>query len=220
MQNVQNAPPRARQRARARPRPMPRETLEPRRTGPEDRSGPERSGRIPPMSAEQRAALESIYEAEVNAIPADTVGQVSEKSVLRPEDRTLAEVRRYARPDLYAVAELGHQYLFAGGIGVAEAVFEGLTAVAPREAYFHLALGLVRSRQNRIDDAERAFAKAASLDPHDGRADVNRAEIRLQKRDFRKARQLLAAGADKARRRGDNALHQKADALLARLSRR
>lgn len=158
-------------------------------------------------------------QASLTAIPANTVGQISERSLMRAEDRTLGEIRRYGRPDLYAIAELGHQYLFAGGVGVAEAIFEGLVGVAPNEPYFNLALGLVRDRQGRIDEAERAYVKAGSLDPLDGRADVNRAEIRLQMRDYRKARQLLALGSQKAQRRGDVDLQRKADALLARLER-
>ena len=207
---------RVRQRARPRPRPAPKETLEPRRPSPrrappeERRPGDPRPGpRIPEITSDGVAGL--------NAIPANTQGQFSERSMLRADERSLAEIRRYAHADLYAVAELGHQYLFAGALGVAEALFDGLIAVAPNEAYFNLAMGLVRMQQGRIEDAERAYARAGALDPHDGRPDVNRAELRLQKKDFRTAKQLLRLGARKAERRGDRALQHKADALLARL---
>ncbi|MEM7674559.1 MAG: hypothetical protein AAF449_01000 [Myxococcota bacterium] len=221
MPNIQPSPQKLRQRARPRPRPMPRETGD-RKASPRAHT-PEvivDNGPQPDVASIRRAGIASIQKASLTAIPANTVGQVSQRATGRPEDRSLAEARRYARPDLYAVAELGHQYLFSGGLGVAEAIFEGLHAVAPQESYFAMALGLVRTQQGRLDEAERLYATAGRLDPMDGRPDVNRAELKLQKRDMGAARQLLSAGAQKSRRRGDHELQRKADALLARISAR
>lgn len=222
MPSTHPSPPKLRQRARPRPRPAPRETMDARKPRPRAKT-PEvivNDGPQPDVASIRRAGLASIQQASLTAIPANTVGQISQRANGRPEDRPLAEIRRYSRSDLYAVAELGHQYLFSGGLGVAEAIFEGLRAVAPQESYFALALGLVRAQQGREDEAENLYATAARLDPLDGRADVNRAELRLQKRDFRSARHLLATGSQKSNRRGDHELQRKADALLARLSAR
>lgn len=125
--------------------------------------------------------------------------------------------RGYRRDDLYAVAEIAHHYLFSGGVKLALALLEGLVAVSPNEAYFHLALGLTYDRMNDRANAKTAYARAAELDPCDGRADVNRAELLLEEGDVARARALFVSGANKAAKRGDEDVADKARALVAHL---
>jgi Flp pilus assembly protein TadD len=134
--------------------------------------------------------------------------------MIRNDQRSLQQIRNYSRQDLYAIAEVGYHYLFSGGIDIARALFEGLAAIAPDEAYFALAMGLTTDHQGLTEEAERWYARASQLDPHDGRADVNRAELYLQRGDFANARTLLARGVKKSRIRQDLALERKAAALL------
>lgn len=133
--------------------------------------------------------------------------------------RSLAEVRGYSLEDLYAIAEIGYHYLFAGGLNLSLTIFEGLTAVAPNEAYFALALGLTHDHLDNRAEANRWYKKAAELDPSDGRADINRAELYLAAGDRKSAKKLLGRGAKKARVKGDQMLARKAMALINHLER-
>lgn len=130
------------------------------------------------------------------------------------------EKPKYQRQDLYAVAEIAYHYLFSGGEEVAYSLLAGLVEAAPKEAYFALALGLAEDKRERPAEAERWYAKAAELDPLEPRADINRAELRIDKKDFNNARALLMRGLKKARARRDVALENKASALLDNLNRR
>ncbi len=133
--------------------------------------------------------------------------------------RTLAQARGYGRDDLFAIAEIGYHYLFSGGLTLALTIFEGLNAVAPDEAYFALALGLTHDHLDQRAEANKWYKLAAELDPTDGRADVNRAELFLQAGDKVSAKKLLSRGAQKARNRGDQPLARKAMALINHLER-
>jgi len=133
--------------------------------------------------------------------------------------RSAAATRNYDEDDLMAIAEVGYHYLFSGGVKLALALFDGLTAVAPREPYFALALGLTYDHMNETDDAQRWYRRAGELDRGDGRPDVNRAELCVEAGDMKTARRLLDRGAKKAMKRGDQELARKATALLAHLSR-
>jgi predicted Zn-dependent protease len=159
-------------------------------------------------------SIQSIKSAGLNSIPA-----TPSRSMVRNDQRSLQQIRGYSRQDLYAIAEVGYHYLFSGGVDVARALFDGLVAIAPEEAYFALALGLTADHQGSPEEAERWYARASQLDPHDGRADVNRAELYLERGDFPNARTLLARGAKKARIRQDVALERKATALIAHIDR-
>jgi Flp pilus assembly protein TadD len=131
--------------------------------------------------------------------------------------KSMESSRGYRRDDLFAVAEIAHHYLFSGGIKLALALLEGLVAVAPNEAYFHLALGLTYDRMNERANAKAAYARAAELDRCDGRADVNRAELLLEEGDVARARALFVSGAEKAAKRGDEDIAEKARVLVAHL---
>jgi Flp pilus assembly protein TadD len=152
--------------------------------------------------------------ANVKALTAH--GQVK---VVDGKKKTLAQARGYSRDDLFAIAEIGYHYLFSGGVNLALTLFEGLTAVAPQEAYFALALGLTHDHLQNPNEANRWYSLASELDPSDGRADVNRAELYLERGDKRSARKLLERGAQKARSKGDLSLSRKAMALINHLDR-
>lgn len=139
-------------------------------------------------------------------------------SAVVPRSR-LSKSNSYRIDDLRAVAEIAHHYLFSGGTRLALTLFEGLQSAAPHEPYFALGLGLSLDHLGDPAQAERWYAKAAELDPGDPRADINRAELRIEARDFPRARELLIRGANKARARADLALENKSRALLKHLDR-
>lgn len=216
-------------------RPMPARRPEVRAASPEVRApevrapeAPVPPARLPGPAERAQAGLASIARAaSLGSIPAapsqhaalPAAAQSMVNGLIRPEDRPLGVARGYQRQDLYAVAEIGYHYLFSGGLEIARALFEGLVAVAPDEAYFALALGLTHDHLQEQETADRWYAKAAQLDPHDPRADVNRAELRIERKDFQAARTLLMRGVKKARIRQEWALERKATALLGHLER-
>jgi tetratricopeptide (TPR) repeat protein len=134
-------------------------------------------------------------------------------------DRTLADVRGYAKRDLFALAEVGYHYLMNGANDLARIIFEGLAAVDPTEAYFALGFGLALDNDGDVRGAMAAYQRAARLDPTDARPDINRAELYIMHGDPRSAGQLLDRALEKARRTGDMELFRKAKALRTRIAR-
>ena len=154
-----------------------------------------------------------------------TMSKVQALAVTTPDkpadpSRGLAEVRGYRREDLMAVAEIAYHYLFSGGLELARTLYEGLSAVQPEEPYYALALGLTYDRLDDKPQAERWYRTAAQLDPADGRADVNRAELYLEGGDFVRAAKLLRRGVSKASLRRDAELARKTTAILSHLEAR
>ena len=146
----------------------------------------------------------------------DTVNHVKAIAVRPPSthESDLGRLRGYDPKILMAIAEVGYHYLMSGVPRLAQVVFEGLIAIAPTDAYFTLALGLTLDHLDDVEGAERCYARAAELDPREPRADINRAEIRLEVRDLRAAIPLLESGRQKAKVEGDDALVEKAAAML------
>lgn len=153
--------------------------------------------------------IESVSQVDVVA--------VSDERALAP--RALRSVRGYVRADLMAVAEIGYHYLFGGAPQIAHVVFDGLVAIDPDEAYFTLALGLTLDHLGDVRAAERCYTRAAKLDPSDGRPDVNRAELRIEQRDFEGATRLLRSGLRKAVAAHDERLAAKARAVIEHVGR-
>jgi Flp pilus assembly protein TadD len=174
---------------------------------------------MPVAEARERHSFLPAIPAQPAQAIAMNASSSAVKALARPGGRNIAQQRGYQRQDLYAIAEIAHHYLFSGGTEVARALFEGLVAVAPEESYFALGLGLTHDHLGEIEQAARWYKLAGDLDPKDGRPDINRAELYLERRDYEKARQLLVRGAEKARRRRDVPLERKAMALIAHLAR-
>lgn len=124
------------------------------------------------------------------------------------------------RSELDAVANLARRTLLCGGLKAARDLFEGLVELAPTDAHFALGLGLAYDRLGAHEDAHQLYRRAAALDPMDGHADVNRAELFLAHGDRVSAKKLLARGLDRAERSSDLGLADKARALLRNLERK
>lgn len=154
----------------------------------------------------------------------DALSAIQAKPVNEPEkklraEQSLASARGYAHGDLMAIAEVGYHYLCTGYPKLALALFEGLHAVEPREPYFALALGLLHDQLGDVSGADLWYRKASELDPSDGRAEVNRAELYLERDDLKSAHALLLRGVAKAERRRDLELTEKARSMLQQIER-
>lgn len=133
---------------------------------------------------------------------------------------TVAEVRGYEPDQLHGLAEVATHYLLNGGLRLAQTIFEGLVAVAPREPYYVTGLGLTYSQQGRQRRAEACFRAAARLDPKDPRPELNLAELALASGERSVAIARLLRSRSKALASGQVDLEHKATALLRRLLRR
>lgn len=161
--------------------------------------------------------LKTEFFDSIHQVKALTVA--NKKLCVAAKNQSFAQARGYQRDDLYAIAEIAYHYLMNGAAKIALTLYEGLEAVAPGEAHFQLGLGLTHDHMGDKRQAIACYSRASELDPHDARADVNRAELYLENGDRRSARQLLERAVNKAKNRGDSTLERKASALLSHLSR-
>jgi tetratricopeptide (TPR) repeat protein len=131
---------------------------------------------------------------------------------------TLQEVRGYTDEELYAVARAGHTFFSQGLIPQARAIFQGLFAISPRDAYFARALAVVEFASGNAEGALGAFDVAIKIDPQHPAGYVGRAEVRLAAGQRREAQADLTRGADLAGAK--DPLRNKALAMLEALSTR
>jgi tetratricopeptide (TPR) repeat protein len=107
---------------------------------------------------------------------------------------TLGELEGITKEKQYEMAKLGHRFIRQGKLDEAKHVFEGLLALDPRDAYFHLALGSIAQRENELDEAEERYTAALSINPYSPPALANRGEVRMmQGRMLDGAKDLLRA---------------------------
>ena len=150
--------------------------------------------------------------------PVATEGKLAQLIAKWAEGKaTLKEVRGYSDAELYAVARAGHTFFYQGMVAEARAIFQGLFAISPKDAYFARALGVVEWAAGNTEGALGAFDVAIKLDPENASGYVGRAEVRIaagQKReasgDLQRAITLAAGPKDP--------LKNKAEAMLSSLS--
>ena len=129
---------------------------------------------------------------------------------------TLQEVRGYTDEELYAAARAGHTFFNQGQVAEARAIFQGLFAISPRDAYFARALGVVEFAAGNAEGALGAFDVAIKLDPRHPAGYVGRAEVRLAAGQRREAQADLARAVELAD--GKDPLKNKAIAMLEGLT--
>ncbi|MFO0727424.1 MAG: tetratricopeptide repeat protein [Myxococcota bacterium] len=133
-------------------------------------------------------------------------------------EATLQELKGYTAEELYFIAQQGYTLFLNGKIQDAQAVFEGLVAIDPRNDYYYRALGVVCHRRGDAEKAIRHFTNALKVDPRSVAAYVNRAEVHISRRDFVNALEDLDRGI-RASRTLDDPITRKARALRTLLMR-
>jgi len=128
---------------------------------------------------------------------------------------TLKDVRGYTDEELYATARAGHVFFNQGMIDEARAIFQGLFAVSPRDAYFARALAVVEWAAGNPDGALGAFDVAVKLEPENPAGYVGRAEVRIAAGQRREAQADLTRAVGLASAK--DPLKIKAEAMLAAL---
>lgn len=104
------------------------------------------------------------------------------------EDRaSLAEFKGIKREHLYQLAEAGHVKLKHGRFDEAEKIFQALIMLDHRNPYFHAAMGALHQKKCKPVEAIVEYSVALSIDQKDIISLVNRGEIYLRHKNFRKA---------------------------------
>ncbi len=104
---------------------------------------------------------------------------------------SLAELRGVSRQKLYRLAEAGHIKFKYGRVDEAERIFEALLLLDHRNAYFHAVMGAIHQKKGRIVQSIVEYSKALQINSKDVASFVNRGEIFLRNRDYRRAAEDL-----------------------------
>lgn len=104
---------------------------------------------------------------------------------------SLAELRGMSRQKLFRLAEAGHIKFKYGRVAEAEKIFEALLILDHRSAYFHAVMGAIHQKLGRTVQAVVEYSKAIQSNPKDVASFVNRGEIFLRNKDFRRAAEDL-----------------------------
>lgn len=128
--------------------------------------------------------------------PAD----VNPMSGLPPEERMrrflagdlqLSDVFEIRNEELYEISSYGRTLYENGRFKDAEKVFEGLTALSPYDANFHVGLALVYQRTQRLEAAMVEYDRAVALNNFDVPAHALRAEAALELGNLEKAAESI-----------------------------
>lgn len=100
---------------------------------------------------------------------------------------SLAELKGIKREQLFLLSDTGHVKLKHGRLDEAEEIFKALLLLDHRNAWFHAAMGALHQKRHRPVEAIFEYSSALSINPKEISSLVNRGEIYLRHKNFRKA---------------------------------
>lgn len=100
---------------------------------------------------------------------------------------SFAELTKMDKKKIKKVAEMGYVKLKHGRYGEAQHIFQILTFLDHKNYFHHLALAGAYQKMNQLVDAVFQYTQALKYDPKNMNALVNRGEIYLRLRNYRKA---------------------------------
>lgn len=130
--------------------------------------------------SQQPAASQIGPFVPVQIVVALARGELTFRDALGVTDESIKNAARY-----------GHKLLEAEHYSHARTVFDGLAALDPNVAYFHLGLGIALRNLGQREAARAELQKAKELAPADHAADLNLAQMALEDGDRGGARRLL-----------------------------
>jgi len=98
-----------------------------------------------------------------------------------------AQLAGIPQKDLYALSEVGHVKLKHGRLDEAKKIFECLVKIDHKNPFYHSCLGSVAQKSGKFVDAVYEFGEALKLKKDDTASLVNRGEIYLIHKNFKKA---------------------------------
>jgi type III secretion system low calcium response chaperone LcrH/SycD len=137
--------------------------------------------KAPLVVAGKAALVKEDPEKEIERAPGQAVQRWAKG------EKTLMQLKGYSEDELYSIAQQGYTLFLNGKIKDAQTIFEGLTAVDPRNDYYYRALGVVYHRLGDAEKAIKQFTHAVTVAPKQPTAYVNRAEVHIARRDYEKA---------------------------------
>lgn len=104
------------------------------------------------------------------------------------EDKiSLAELKGITREELFRLAEAGFTKFKHGRLEEAEKIYQGLVVLDHRNAYFHAVMGAIHQKMGRPIEAIMEYGQAIKLNRNDLSCYVNRGEIYLRHKNYKKA---------------------------------
>lgn len=102
---------------------------------------------------------------------------------------SFAEFADLSRKRLQRVAEMAYVKLRHGRLDEAHRIFQALHIIDSNNPYYHLALGSVFQKKKKDTEAVYHYTQCIKKNPNEINAHVNRGEIYLRHRNYRKAAQ-------------------------------
>ena len=114
--------------------------------------------------------------------------RLMEKLLAYVDDRiSLADLQGISGEQLNGLAELGFVKLKHGRLEEAESLFQGLLMLDHRNAYFHASMGAIHQKRGRPVEAIMEYTMSLRLNKKDVSSRVNRGEIYLRHKNYKKA---------------------------------
>jgi len=102
---------------------------------------------------------------------------------------SMAELKGLSRNQLFQISDIGFVKLTHGRLDEAYQIFQGLIVLDHRNAYFHGVMGAIHQKLERPIEAIMEYSQALKLNPHDVSTYVNRGELYLRHKNYKKAAQ-------------------------------
>jgi len=103
------------------------------------------------------------------------------------QEITFAQLTGINQKELYQLAEMGYTKLLYGRVEEAKQIFECLVKVDPYNYYYHSALGTVYQKMKKYVESVFEYTEALRHNAADMSSLVNRGEIYLIHKNYRKA---------------------------------
>lgn len=104
------------------------------------------------------------------------------------EDKvSLAELKGISREKLFLLAEAGYVKFKHGRVDEAEKIYQALILLDHRNAYYHAVMGAIHQKKEHPIEAILEYSRALQIDNKDVSCYVNRGEIYLRHKNFRRA---------------------------------
>lgn len=100
---------------------------------------------------------------------------------------SLAELKGISREQLFQLSEAGFVKFKHGRLNEAEKIFQGLILLDHRNAYFHAMMGAVHQKLGHPIEAIMEYSQAVKINSKDVASFVNRGELYLRHKNYRKA---------------------------------
>lgn len=141
------------------------------------------------MNAEVSTEHRSVPLADPNPARRQRLVDLLQKFI--DDKLSLAELKGFTREQIFNLAETGYIKFKHGRVDEAKKIYETLVVLDHRNAYFHSVMGAIQQKLVRPVEAILAFSRALQINPKDAASAVNRGELYLKHRNYKRAAEDL-----------------------------